>query len=335
MAVRVPDQRFVDPFGGLADLRPGACAHRSTPGQLRRRPAAHGAPGAVHRDARRATRRRDAKAATAMAERLTRSAASASATSSTSSIVGTSPAGAGPAVDTGLADRFLPEVPALRMQRDPAHHHKDVYRHTLAVVEGCPADDRSCAWRRCCTTSASRRPGSSMLGGKVSFHHHDVVGARMARAATDRAALPHARHRRGLPPHRLHLRFHGYATREWTDSGVRRYVRDAGSDEQLARLNRLTRADVTTRTAARRSASSSDGRSRGADRPAPASRRSSRIRPALDGNAIMAHLGLPPGRSWARPGRCFSKRAWTRGPMTEEEARARLDRWAAERGLGQ
>ena len=156
-------------------------------------------------------------------------------------------------VETGLAAHVLPELPALALERDEHHRHKDVYEHTLTVLEqsidledrlpaaartSCPASPRSC------TTSASRGPGASWRR-----HRHlppPRRGRRQAHAQADEgAAVLQRRDRRGLQLVELHLRFHGYGSGEWTDSAVRRYVRDAG--DQLERLHVLTRADCTTR----------------------------------------------------------------------------------------
>jgi poly(A) polymerase len=146
-----------------------------------------------------------------------------------------------------LAERFLPELPALRMERDPIHHHKDVYAHTLAVVDRCPPDDpvlRLAALLHDIGKPATRAFRSR---GRVTFHHHEVVGARMARARLK--ALRYSNDVIDQVSHLvlLHLRFHGYSGGVWTDSAVRRYVHDAGDAVQLRRLNLLTRADVTTR----------------------------------------------------------------------------------------
>jgi poly(A) polymerase len=238
-------------------------------------------------------------------------------------------------VDTGLAERFLPELPALRMERDPIHHHKDVYGHTLAVVDGCEPTDR--ILRLAALLHDIGKPATREFhrDGKVSFHHHEVVGARMARARLKDLRYPKEDISQIADLVFLHLRFHGYSEQAWTDAAVRRYVRDAGDDAQLRRLNALTRADVTTRNKAkeRRLARAMDDLEARIARLAE-EEELGRLRPALDGNAIMAHLGIPPGPQVGRAYAMLLEARIEQGPMTAEEATALLDRWAAEQGPG-
>ena len=210
-------------------------------------------------------------------------------------------------VDTGLADVVLPELPALRMEIDEHHQHKDVYAHSLTVLDqadragGRPAPTWCCGWPRCCTTSASRPPGGIEPGGGVTFHHHEVVGAKLARTRLRALQYPKDVVEDVSRLILLHLRFHGYGRGEWTDSAVRRYVTDAGP--LLARLHKLVRSDCTTRNQRRAAALSPVvRRAGGADRPDRRREEDLRaVRPDLDGNEIMRMLGLPPGPA-GRPG---------------------------------
>ena len=143
-------------------------------------------------------------------------------------------------VDTGLADVFLPELPALRLEQDPVHHHKDVLQHTYAVVERTEPRLRL---RLAALLHDIGKPATREFGPEgVSFHHHEVVGARMARERLQALRFPGAIVDEVAKLVEMHLRFHGYDG--WSDSAARRYVRDAG--ELLDDLNQLTRADCTT-----------------------------------------------------------------------------------------
>ena len=135
-------------------------------------------------------------------------------------------------VDTGLAEHVLPELPALRLEIDEHHQHKDVYEHSLTVerrsrggLEAATGRTWCCGWPRCCTTSASRATRRFEPGGGVSFHHHEVVGAKLTRQAAEGAALRQGHHRRGGPRwSSCTCASTATATGEWTDSAVRRYV---------------------------------------------------------------------------------------------------------------
>ncbi|HVM00750.1 MAG TPA: CCA tRNA nucleotidyltransferase [Egibacteraceae bacterium] len=330
MAVRLAEHRFVDPFRGLADLQAGVLrtpvdAERSfgdDPLRMVRLARFAAVLGAEPDESAR-------KAATVMAAQIDTISRERIRVELDKLVTAPEPRrGMDLLCDTGLAQRFLPELPALRMEHDPLHHHKDVYAHTMAVVEGCPADDR--ILRLAALLHDIGKPATREFhpDGKVTFHHHEVVGARMARermraltyAKDDIEAVAHLVH--------LHLRFHGYSDQAWTDSAVRRYVRDAG--DQLARLNQLTRADVTTRNQAkaRRLARAMDDLEQRIAR-LDAEERIAQIRPPLDGNAIMAHLGLEPGPAVGRAREMLLEARLDRGPMTEEEAYRLLDEWAA------
>ena len=227
-----------------------------------------------------------------------------------------------------LAQHVVPELLLLRECRDPQHRHKDVYAHTLAVVENCAPD---LELRLAGLLHDVGKPETRQIhrDGTVTFHHHEVVGARIAKARLQ--ALRYDRHlvQNVTELVRLHLRFHTYRM-GWTDSAVRRYVRDAGP--LLEKLNALTRADVTTANRAKAA--------RIAKRMAELEQRIAelrereeleRLRPALDGNRIMEHLGIPPGRDVGEAWNHLLELRIERGPMTEDEARAALDEWWAQR----
>ncbi len=230
-------------------------------------------------------------------------------------------------VDTGLADLFLPELAAMRLEQDPIHHHKDVLAHTLAVVAKTRPDR---IVRLAALLHDVGKPKTRSFGdGGVTFHHHEVVGARMARDRMQ--ALKYAND--DVEAVRLlvylHLRFHTYGM-GWTDAAVRRFVRDAG--EQLENLIELTRCDVTTRNKrkADRLAARMDELERriavlGAEEELKA------MRPDLDGRQVMDHLGLGPGRHVGEALAHLLEVRLDEGPLGEEEAFRRLDKWWADR----
>src|SRR5690606_27940857 len=206
-------------------------------------------------------------------------------------------------VDTGLADRMLPELPALQLERDEHHRHKDVYEHSLTVLEQAIALEhrldqqpdliiRIAALLHDIGKPKTRR---FLPDGTVTFHHHDVVGAKLARKRLRALRFPNDVIDAVCLLVELHLRFHGYGTGQWTDSAVRRYVRDAGG--QLERLHILTRADSTTRNKrkALRLQRSYDDLERRIDHLRQQEELDS-IRPDLDGNQIMKVLDIGPGR---------------------------------------
>ncbi len=337
MAVRVPDYRFVDPFGGLSDL---AARRLRTP--IDPEVSFSDDPLRMVRLARfvavlDAEADPEAfKAATTMADRIDGISRERIREELDRLIVAPAQArGMDLLVDTGLADRFIPEIPALRMQRDPIHHHKDVYAHTLAVVDNCDPSDR--ILRLAALFHDIGKPATREFhpDGKVSFHHHEVVGARMTRKRMTALKYPRSEVEQVSDLVFLHLRFHGYAEGVWTDAAVRRYVRDAGSPEQLRRLNALTRADVTTRNKAkeRRLARAMDDLEARIERLSK-EEELAKLRPALDGNQIMRQLGIKPGPLVGQAYRMLLDARIERGPMTEEEASKLLDEWAREQGLG-
>ncbi len=231
-------------------------------------------------------------------------------------------------VETGLADEFIPEVPALALEADPIHHHKDVLAHTIAVVEKTTPELRL---RLAALFHDIGKPETREFGpGGVSFHHHEVVGSRLTKRRMN--ALRYSRNMVDDVSQLvyLHMRPHTYKM-GWTDSAVRRYVRDAGP--LLVELNELVRSDVTTRSAkrAREIASRIDELER---RIAELRQQEEldALRPPIDGHQVMEHLGLEPGPVVGEIMRMLLERRIDEGPYTEDEALAMLDAWAKRRG---
>ena len=233
-------------------------------------------------------------------------------------------------VDTGLAAEFLPELPALALAQDPGHRHKDVLAHTVAVVERSPAD-RVLRLAALFHDVGKPKTRSFEPGGKVTFHHHEVVGARMTRERM--TALRYAADDIDEVSRlvELHLRFHGYDEGEggWTDSAVRRYARDAGP--LLRQLNTLTRADCTTQNR-RKAAELADRMDRLEGRIAALEEAEelAALRPDLDGNEVMELLGLEPGPDVGRAMGYLKELRIEQGPLGKEEAGRRLRTWWAE-----
>lgn len=234
-------------------------------------------------------------------------------------------------VDSGLADVILPELPALQLEIDEHHRHKDVYQHTLTVLdqaidledEGPDPILRLAALLHDIGKPRTRRHEP---GGGVSFHHHEVVGARMTAKRLRALHFSKAEIEDIARLVELHLRFHGYGTGAWTDSAVRRYVRDAG--DLLPRLHKLTRADSTTRNQ-RRARALQRAYDSLEERIAQlaAEEELSAIRPELDGNEIMALLGIPPGRDVGRAYQYLLDQRLERGPVDKDVAGAQLRAW--------
>lgn len=235
-------------------------------------------------------------------------------------------------VSTGLAERFLPELPALRMAIDEHAQHKDVYEHTLTVVRNAMAleeDGPDVLLRITALLHDIGKPTTKGTGpdGRVSFHHHEVVGARMARKRLRAMRFPKDDIEEVAHLIALHLRFYGYGRGEWTDSAVRRYVTDAG--DVLPRLHKLVRSDCTTRNKrkAARLAADYDALEDRIERIARAEDLA-RVRPDLDGNDIMRLLNLPPGPQVGRAWRFLKDLRLERGPLPREEATRELLAWA-------
>ena len=232
-------------------------------------------------------------------------------------------------VNTGLAAQFLPELPGLALEQDPIHRHKDVLAHTIAVVERAEPDRllRLAALFHDIGKPRTRRVGPA----GVSFHHHEVVGARMTRERMQALRYSNEDVDAVVRLVELHLRFHGYSEGDggWTDSAVRRYARDAGP--LLDRLNALTRADCTTRN--RRKAEELSRRMDMLESRIAELREREEleaIRPELDGRQVMEHLGLRPGPVIGRALAFLLELRLEEGELGEEEAYRRLDKWWAE-----
>jgi poly(A) polymerase len=231
-------------------------------------------------------------------------------------------------VDTGLAELFLPELPAMRVEQDPIHRHKDVLAHTIAVVSKTRPE---LIVRMAALLHDIGKPKTRSIGPRgVSFHHHEVVGARMARDRLRVLRFPNEQIDDIASLVYLHLRFHGYHDEVWSDSAVRRYLRDAGP--LLERLNELTRCDCTTRN--ERKAQMLAARMNALEARIAELRQREElesIRPDIDGRAVMAHLGIPPGPVVGEALAMLLDARLEDGPLGEEEALRRLDAWWANR----
>jgi poly(A) polymerase len=243
-------------------------------------------------------------------------------------------------VTTGIADRVLPEVSALRLEVDEHHHHKDVYEHSLTVLKQAieleklrhPGAAPDLQLRLAALLHDIGKPATRKLepGGAVSFYHHDLVGSKLATKRLRALRSDNDTISNVSRLIELHLRFFGYSEGVWSDSAVRRYVRDAG--DQLERLHILTRADVTTRNkrkAERLSHAYDDLEKRIAELTEAEEMAS--IRPDLDGEAIMRILELKPGREVGQAYEFLMNLRLDEGPLGSDEATARLLAWWAQR----
>ena len=339
MALRLPDLVFVDPFNGLGDLAEGVLRTPATPEQ-----SFADDPLRMMRAARFSAQLRldvhpDAMAAmTDMADRIGIVSAERVQAELVKLMLAPAPRrGLELLVHTGLAEQVLPELPALQLTLDEHHRHKDVYEHTLTVLDQAidletgpdgpvPAPDlvlRLAALLHDIGKPATRRMEP---GGGVSFHHHEVVGAKMTKKRLQALRFDKATISAVTSLVFLHLRFHGYGEASWSDSAVRRYVTDAG--DQLERLHRLTRADCTTRNkrkAARLAHAYDDLEARIV--ALAEQEELDKIRPDLDGNQIMAILGIGPGRQVGQAYKHLLALRMERGPLGEEAATAELRTW--------
>ena len=343
MAVRVPDLTFVDPFDGLTDLAAGLLRTPVDPRQ-----SFDDDPLRMMRAARFAAQLGfgvDPQAHAAivdMAERITIVSAERVRDELSKLLVSAQPrAGLEVLVDTGLAAHVLPELPALRLEIDEHHRHKDVYEHSLMVLDkaialetgpdgAVPGPDL--VLRLAALLHDIGKPKTRRFegGGGVSFHHHEMVGAKLVAKRLKELRYDKATVQAVARLTELHLRFHGYGEGGWTDSAVRRYVTDAGP--LLERLHRLTRSDCTTRNlrkAARLSAAYDDLE----DRIARLREQEelSSIRPDLDGTQIMEILGLSPGREVGEAYKHLLELRMERGPLGPDAARDELLTWWAAR----
>jgi poly(A) polymerase len=243
-------------------------------------------------------------------------------------------------VESGLAAIVLPEIPALRLEIDEHHHHKDVYQHSLTVLEQAIGYEKSrnlpggpdLTLRMAALMHDIGKPATRRLepGGAVSFYHHDMVGSKLARKRLGALRYDNETIRDVSRLIELHLRFFGYTEGAWTDSAVRRYVRDAGP--LLERLHILTRADVTTRNrrkADRLGFAYDDLEARITELREQEEMES--VRPDLDGNAIQRVLGIRPGREVGEAYRWLLELRLDEGPLGEDEAERRLRVWWADR----
>jgi poly(A) polymerase len=345
MAAMLPANELVDPFGGLADLRDGVLR---TPG--RAEDSFGDDPLRMLRAARFVAElglRPTPQVRHAMADlaaRLEIVSAERIATEFTKLLLadreGGPSAGIDVLVQTGVADHFLPEVPRLRLERDEHHRHKDVYRHSLTVLDQAIALEDRYGLRRDLRLRLAAllhdigkpKTRSLLPGGRVAFHHHDVAGAKLAKARLSALRMPTDVTGDVATLIGLHLRFHGYGSGEWTDSAVRRYVTDAGP--LLARLHALTRADCTTRNKAKaqRLAASYDALERRIAELAE-QEELAMLRPDLDGHEIIALLEIAPGPMVGRAYKHLLELRIEHGPLGHDRAVQELLRWAAEAGL--
>lgn len=345
MAVRVTPAgpgEFLDPLGGLAALRermldtPAAPSVSFGDDPLRMLRAARFVSQLGF-----AVAPRVREAIEEMAPQLERISAERVAAELDKMLLGDDPvAGIDLLVETGMGEVVLPEVGGMRMAIDEHHQHKDVYQHSLTVLrqaialedpppEGGP--DLVLRWAALLHDIGKPATRRHEANGGVSFHHHEVVGAKMVRKRL--RALKYSKQMVDDVSQLvfLHLRFHGYGDGKWTDSAVRRYVTDAGP--LLPRLHKLVRADCTTRNK-RRAARLQANYDRLEERIAELAAQEdlARVRPDLDGNAIMELLGIPAGPQVGEAWRYLKELRLERGPLTTEEATAELLSWWQSRG---
>jgi len=242
--------------------------------------------------------------------------------------------------DTGLADQFIPELSLMRLEHDPIHRHKDVLSHTIAVVEnvrplrelppGRPEFDFRIVRLAALFHDIGKPKTRGYMEGKgTTFHHHDAVGARMTKKRMTELRYSNDDVAAVTALVALHLRFHTYRL-GWSDAAVRRYVRDA--DDLLHELNVLTRCDCTTRNErkAKQLSKRMDDLEDRIDALAEAEE-IAKIRPELDGKAVMDHLGLPPGREIGEALDFLLEIRLDEGPIGVEASRQRLDAWWSQR----
>jgi poly(A) polymerase len=345
MAARLPGYELVDPFGGLADLKARLLRTPASPQE-----SFDADPLRILRGARFTAQLGFAispevrAAMTELAPRLAIVSAERVGSELAKLLLAPRPGGpsAGIAllVESGVADQVLPEIANLQLETDEHFRHKDVYQHSLTVLDQAIGLERrygleqDLVLRLAALLHDIGKPGtrSRLPDGRVAFHHHEVVGAKMARRLLQRLRFPKDVTADVSRLVGLHLRFHGYGAGEWTDSAVRRYVTDAGP--LLSRLHALTRADCTTRNQAKaqRLARAYDSLE---ERIAQLAEREelAAIRPDLDGNEIMAILRIPPGPLVGRAYAYLRELRLEHGPLGRERAVQELLGWAAEVGV--
>jgi poly(A) polymerase len=338
MALTLPDAKLVDPCNGLEDLLAGVLrtpiepemSFQDDPLRMMRGARFVSQLGAtIHPDTMAAmvtlAPRIDDISAERVREELTRLLATDSPR-----------AGLEVLVESGIAERVLPELPALRLESDEHAHHKDVYQHTLTVLEQAIEEEKrrfpdlapDVALRVAALLHDSGKPATRRFeaGGVVTFYHHDVVGAKLAKKRLKALRFDNQTIDSVAKLIELHLRFFGYSEQAWTDSAVRRYVRDAG--DELERLHILVRADVTTRNkrkADRLSFAYDDLEARIAVLAEQEELQA--IRPELDGEQIMSILGLKPGRDVGEAYRFLLELRLDEGEIGVDEATTRLRAW--------
>jgi poly(A) polymerase len=331
IAVRTPTGEVFDPTGGLGDLRAKMLRTPSSPEQaftddpLRMLRAFRFAASLGFDVAEEVV-----DAAQRMRERLGIVSRERVRDELTKLLVSEKPSrGLALLVSTGLSEFVVPELAALAMEQDPVHRHKDVLRHTLAVVDSVPPKP---VVRLAALFHDIGKPATRAVGPEgVSFHHHEVVGARMTEKRLRELRYPNTVVDDVTKLVALHLRFHTYRL-GWTDAAVRRYVRDAG--HLLDDLNALVRADCTTRNRAK--ARELQERMDALEaRIADLAEREElgKIRPPLDGHDVMAFFDIPPSRTIGEALAFLTELRVERGPMGPKEAFAELERWGAGRGL--
>ena len=336
MALRLPEGVFVDPFNGLQDLVDGIIR---TPGKPE--DSFSDDPLRMMRAARFASQlgflieEETFRAMTAMAVRINIISAERVQVELSKLLLGANPReGLEALVDSGLAELVIPELPALKLEIDEHHHHKDVYQHTLTVVEQAIDYEKDydlqndLVLRLAALFHDIGKPSTRKLesGGGVTFYHHDVVGSKLATKRLRELKFDNDTIKAVSRLIELHLRFFGYSDQPWSDSAIRRYVRDA--DDQLLRLHALTRADVTTRN------------QRKADRLSHAyddlekriailqeEEELNAIRPDLSGEQIMELLNITPGPDVGAAYRFLMELRLDEGPLGEDIAKSRLLAW--------
>lgn len=340
MALRLPSLELVDPFGGQADLEagvirtPGAAEDSFSDDPLRMMRAAR---FAARFDIDPAPEVRAAM--TDMAGRIEIISAERVRDELVKLICAQAPRrGVDLLVETGLADYVLPEIPALKLETDEHHRHKDVYQHSLTVMEQAAAQETDAdgavpapdfVLRFAALMHDIGKPATRKFeeNGSVSFLHHDVVGAKLTKKRMRALRFDNDTIKAVARLVELHMRFYGYGDAGWSDSAVRRYVRDAG--DLLERLHRLTRADVTTRNKrkANRIAAAYDDLERRIAELAEQEELDA-MRPDLDGGQIMAILGIPPGPIVGKAYKYLLNLRLDEGTLGAEEAEHRLREWA-------